>query len=108
MVGLRSVVLWLAFFGIAASLAFGQGGNGTITGTVTDSTGAVIATATVNATNNDTGVVYSGASSAAGVYTISGLPVGNYSINAVVQGFKTYTHANLSSRLRRYCVKTSL
>ena len=39
-------------------LAFGQVGNGTITGTVTDPAGAVVAGATVEAKNAATGVVY--------------------------------------------------
>jgi hypothetical protein len=86
----------LASLLVAVGLAFGQGGNGTITGTVTDPAGAVVPGATVQAKNTQTGVVYSGASSAAGVYTISDLPVGTYSITATVQGFKTYTHSNLA------------
>ena len=84
---LQRLILWVGCFGFAVSPVFGQGGNGTITGTVTDSTGAVIGAATVNARNNETGVNYSAASSTAGVYTISGLPVGNYSITASVLGF---------------------
>jgi hypothetical protein len=45
--------------------------------------------------NAETGVVYSGASSTAGNYTISDLPVGRYAITVTVKGFKTYTHTNL-------------
>jgi hypothetical protein len=76
--------------------AFGQGGNGTITGTVTDPAGAVVAGAAVEAKNAETGVVYSAASTTSGVYTISALPIGSYVVTATVQGFKTYTHTNLS------------
>src|SRR5487761_1849407 len=83
------------FFVVAASLAFGQVGNGTITGTVTDPAGAVVPAAAVQAKNNDTGVVYTAASSAAGIYTITDLPVGTYTVTATVTGFKTYTHSNL-------------
>src|SRR5579862_192853 len=79
-----------------ALLAFGQVGNGTITGTVVDQAGAVVAGAPVQIKNVDTGVVYSGASSTAGNYTISDLPVGKYSITVTVQGFKAYTHTNLA------------
>jgi Carboxypeptidase regulatory-like domain/TonB dependent receptor len=85
-----------ACLALAAALTFGQGGNGTITGTVTDPAGAVVPGATVEAKNTQTGVVYNGASSAAGVYTISDLPVGTYSVTATVKGFKTYTHSNLA------------
>jgi hypothetical protein len=77
-------------------LAFGQGGNGTITGTITDPSGLVIAGAMVEARNAETGVAYSGASTAAGNYAIPNLPVGTYTVTAQAPGFKTYTHQNLS------------
>ena len=51
--GLGLVCLFLA--GVTA---FGQVGNGTITGTITDQAGAVVAGATVEAKNTETGVVY--------------------------------------------------
>ncbi len=65
-----------------APLAFGQGGTGTITGTVTDPTGLAVAGANVEAKNTQTGVVYSGASTAAGNYAIANLPVGKFRVNS--------------------------
>ena len=91
--------LFCAFFSLsiaAACLMFGQGGNGIITGIVTDPTGAVVAGALVQARNTETGVVYSGATTNAGAYTIANLPVGVYSVSTTIQGFKTYTHTNLA------------
>lgn len=76
-------------------MAFGQVGNGTITGTVSDPAHAVVPGASVQATNAETGVVYSGVTTNTGNYTITDLPVGTYSISAKVSGFKTYTHPNL-------------
>lgn len=81
---------------LAAPFLFGQGGTGTITGTITDPTGASVPGATVQAKNVETGVVYSGATTAAGNYTIPNLPVGTYEVTAMVSGFKTYTHTNLA------------
>src|ERR1700722_2933790 len=78
------------------SLAFGQGGTGTITGTVTDPTGLAVAGANVEAKNIETGVVYAGASTAAGNYAIANVPVGTYELTVKVPGFKTYAHTNLS------------
>ncbi len=78
-----------------ASLAFGQVGNGTITGTVTDPAGAVVAGAAVEAKNTATGVVYSAVSTNTGNYAIPNLPVGTYDVTVKAQGFKTYTHTNL-------------
>jgi hypothetical protein len=81
---------------VIASLAFGQVGNGTITGTITDPTGAVVPGAAVDARNAQTGVHFAGASTAAGTFTIADLPVGTYAVTVVVAGFKTYNHSNLA------------
>jgi hypothetical protein len=85
-----------ASIAILAPLAWGQGGLGTITGTVNDPSGLVIAGATVQATNTETGVVYSAASTGAGNYTVPNLPVGTYTLTATASGFKTYSHTNLA------------
>lgn len=85
-----------AFFLVLASLAFGQVGNGTITGAVSDPAGAVVANAAVEAKNTGTGVVFSAVSTNTGNYAISNLPVGVYELTVKVQGFKTYTHTNLA------------
>jgi hypothetical protein len=81
---------------VLASAAMAQVGNGTITGTITDPAGAVVAGATVEATNTGTGVAYTGVSTNAGDYTITNLPVGSYSVSAKVTGFKNYVHTNLA------------
>jgi len=54
--------------------AFGQSDRGTITGTITDPGGAVIAGAAVEAKNVATGATFPAATSATGNYTISQLP----------------------------------
>jgi hypothetical protein len=81
---------------VLTPLLFGQGGTASITGTVSDPSGLVIAGANVDVTNTATGAVYSGASTAAGNYTVPNLPVGIYDLKVQVAGFKTYTHANLA------------
>ncbi len=80
---------------LLAAAAYGQVGNGTITGIVTDPAGAVIAGAKVEAKNAETGVVFAGGSTAQGNYTVPDLPVGNYTLTVTVMGFKTYTHTNM-------------
>lgn len=87
---------WLVFLAAVAPLATAQVGNGTITGTVTDPAGAVVAAAQVTARNAETGVVYSAATTSAGIYTITDLPVGRYTVQATVQGFKSYSHSNIT------------
>ena len=86
---------------LISPLVFGQGANGTITGTVTDPTGLAVAGANVEARNTDTGAVYTGASTSAGNYAITNLPVGTYEVTVKVSGFKTYTHPNLAWRRRK-------
>src|SRR5271155_3565047 len=81
---------------LTAPLAFGQGANGTITGTITDPTGLAVAGANVEARNTETGVVYTGASTGAGNYAVANLPVGTYELTVKVPGFKTYNHTNLA------------
>ncbi len=81
---------------LLAPLSFGQGANATITGTVTDPTGLPVAGANVEARNTETGAVYTAASTSAGNYAITNLPVGTYELTVTVSGFKTYAHQNLA------------
>jgi len=71
-------------------------GEGTITGTVRDSTGAVVAGATVTATDAATNVSTSRDTSSAGDYTIAPLPPGIYSVKVTAKGFKSLTQENLA------------
>ncbi len=70
-------------------------GNGSITGTITDSSGAVVAGAAVEARNAETGAVYAASSTNTGNYTVLNLPIGTYDLNIKSQGFKTYAHAGM-------------
>jgi hypothetical protein len=71
--------------------AFGraQTVTGTITGTVTDPSGAVIPGAHIVAVNTDTGVNSSATSDSAGVYRIGFLPIGRYQVSVEATGFGT-------------------
>lgn len=61
---------------------------GSITGSVTDPSGAVIANSIVTATRVETGVAQSTRTSSAGTYTIPNLVVGTYNVTVEVSGFK--------------------
>jgi hypothetical protein len=76
--------------------AFAQSDRGTITGTISDPAGAVIANAAVEAKNVATGAVYNAASSATGNYTVAQLPAGAYELSVTVPGFKKYVRENLT------------
>ena len=64
---------------------------GTITGTVTDPSGAVIAGAKVTATRVETGVAQSTVTTSSGSFTIPSLLVGTYNVTAEANGFKPGT-----------------
>ena len=80
---------------LSASLAFGQGALGTITGTVADPSGAVVGNASVEVRNTATGQVVKSVSTATGNYTLPQLPVGSYDLTVTVTGFKTYKRSGL-------------
>ena len=61
----------------------------TLTGTVTDATGAVVPKAEVKATNVETGSSYTAQASDAGVYYIPYIVPGTYTVQASAAGFKT-------------------
>jgi hypothetical protein len=75
----------------AASL-YGQNSLATITGTVTDPSGAVVANAPISVRNLENGSVSNAASTETGNFTVSQLPIGDYDLTVALTGFKTYTH----------------
>src|SRR5579864_9193419 len=87
--------LWIAsllgvfVFG-SGILAWAQGNRGSITGTVMDTTGAVVPSVSITATDRSRGVKYPVISTGAGVYTIPGLEIGRYRVEAQKEGFKTF------------------
>jgi hypothetical protein len=72
-----------------AALAFSQGDRGSITGQITDTSGAVVPNVEVTATQLTTNTVYKAVSTSTGVYHIEYLQPGNYRVSAGVSGFKT-------------------
>ena len=76
--------------------AFSQSDRGTITGTISDPAGAVVAGAAIEAKNEATGVTYQAASTATGNYTIVQLPAGVYDVSVTVPGFKKYTRSGIT------------
>ena len=77
------------------SAAFAQSDRGTITGTISDPAGAVIASAAIQARNTATDALYEAASSGTGNYTIPQLPAGTYDLTVTVPGFKKYVRQGL-------------
>src|SRR5438105_5991126 len=70
-------------------LAVAQSDRGTITGTIADPAGAVVANASIEVRNLETGAVYNVGSSATGNYVVQ-VPAGTYQLIVNVPGFKRY------------------
>jgi hypothetical protein len=92
-----SVFRFLAFLMagfLAASFVY-AGVTASISGTVTDSSGAAVAGATVTATNVATGVGVTQQTNGDGFYSFQSLPLGTYTVDVVQKGFKAYKQTGL-------------
>src|SRR3984893_7703694 len=85
----------LGCFFLFCVAAFAQSDRGTITGTIGDPAGAVVAAAAVEAKNVENGTVYRAATSATGNYTLSQLPAGTYEMSVNVPGFRRFVRQNI-------------
>jgi hypothetical protein len=83
---LRSVAAFVLLT-MGAALAFGQT-TGSLSGTVTDQSGAVVAGASVLVKNNDTGVEQTVEASDSGTFNVPALPAGTYTVTITAPNFK--------------------
>ncbi|HVX58019.1 MAG TPA: carboxypeptidase-like regulatory domain-containing protein, partial [Candidatus Saccharimonadales bacterium] len=86
----------LAFGLFWSSQLHAQGNNASVSGTVTDSSGAVVANASVQMKNVDTGQVQQSPTDALGRYTIADLPIGSYEGQASAPGFQTVVRRGIT------------
>src|SRR5215831_10481951 len=91
------VLICLSVLAMMARPLYGQtAGAGTITGTVTDTSGAVVSGASVTVKNNDTGILHSYQTNEVGLYVAPFLQPGHYSIEVAAASFATVTAKNLN------------
>ncbi len=76
---------------LGVSFVSAQVSTSSITGAVTDSSGAMVVNAKIEAKNDDNGVVFEQHTTGAGTYTFSSLTPGSYSITVTMAGFRTFT-----------------
>jgi outer membrane receptor protein involved in Fe transport len=95
---LTSVLCSLALVAalLLSSNAFAQGITGSITGNVTDSTGAAIPGATVTITQITTNSVHTTTTSDVGSFTVTQLPPGDYTVKIDKAAFKSYQQQKLT------------
>ncbi len=77
-------------------LSYSQGITGSITGTVTDPSGAVVAGATVTVRDVETNGARVVTTSDAGTYTVTQLLPGHYEVKVDKSGFKTYDQSGIT------------
>src|SRR5271165_116331 len=89
----RAAIATLLLFCLAlvwAPASYAQNDTSRLQGTVADATGAVIPNVTVTVSNKANGFKAEANTSTEGTFTLSALPVGDYTITAKLTGFKTY------------------
>jgi len=98
----RFILLPLLFV-LACVTAFAQA-NSSVTGIITDQTGAVVAGAKVVLTDPATGAVHSTISDTTGLYEIAGLNAANYNMKVTAKGFESFAQTgvvvNISATFR--------
>src|SRR5579863_5967151 len=87
-------LIFLMLIAVAVSLltvppAWSQVAGATLSGTVTDESGAVVVNAKVSVKNTETGETRDVTSDSAGLYSVPNLLPGNYEISVSAQGFST-------------------
>ena len=91
---LREMCALLALLSAGCLAAYSQAVTGTVLGTVTDSSGAVVPNAKVTLTEVNTSIIHNTQTNNSGNYTFPDLPEGNYSVTIEASGFKKETKQN--------------
>src|SRR5689334_13693112 len=90
-VRLSCLTACLMILGYGTRIASAQVLYGSIVGTITDPTSAVVSKATITITNTSTGLSRQVSTDDAGYYSIPNLPQGNYDLSVNASGFKPLT-----------------
>ena len=89
----RIIVMFVLLAAVSVSA---QTFRGTILGTATDASGAVIAGAQVKVKNVATGLERTTETSADGSYSLPELPIGTYTVTVTLTGFQTFAASNVT------------
>ena len=103
-------IMGTAFAAIACvALLFGstrfaaaQVDEGSISGTVTDATGAAVPNAAVNLVNTDVGLSLQGVTNGTGEYTFSPVRIGHYKVTVSAPGFSKTTQQNITVNIAQH------
>ena len=91
------LLIWLVtiLFLVCPLAVHAQQLTATLSGMVTDSSGAVIPNSTVTVTQTSTNAVRTVQSDASGSYVVTSLPAGTYTVNVASSGFETWVARNV-------------
>ena len=93
---MRQWVTWVTFLVLLGPVtAFGQAASANLTGTAKDTSGAILPGVTITAVNAGTNDTRTTVTSADGLYRLTNLPRGTYTVSADLQGFKTLSQSGI-------------
>src|ERR1700722_13572032 len=96
MISRQMLAFVLVLFALSFShSSFGQAVNATLVGTITDASGATVASAKIMATEVATGLISQSVTNESGNFTFPNMQPGTYSLTAEAKGFKKETHQNI-------------
>src|SRR5467141_3522694 len=111
---MHKIKVFAVFIGVMSLVCLGSGRAraqatwGSINGFVSDASGAMIPAASISVTEERTGVVTKGVTDASGLYNITHLLPGEYSVSVEMEGFKHFTQQHVTlqvdSTVRVDCV----
>ena len=93
---LKALVVLLCFWVMTASVSLAQQASATVTGVVSDPSGAAVPNAQIALTNTNTQVVRSTTANNEGAYSLLNVTPGSYSIKATAKGFTTMTQTSIT------------
>ena len=92
----RAAALWVMLLLCLAVPVLAQSDRATITGTLRDSSSAVLPGVQVRITNDGTNLVQTATTDTTGSYRVANLPVGAYTVSFTKTGFKTQEHKGIT------------
>jgi hypothetical protein len=90
-----AVLIAVAILAMPATPVWPQEVSASITGTITDSTGAVIVNASITARDVKRGTTYATVTTEAGIYLFPRIPPSSYELRVEAKGFKTAIHQDI-------------
>ena len=90
------IIFGLILFAGLHSRAYGQVLTGSIVGTVTDPSGAVIPNSAITVTNTGTSQTRTDTTDGGGRFSVQNLAPGTYSLTAITSGFRQYEQTNIT------------